>query len=226
MRPAIGARLLREYKGRTVTLLAPLVVARKGFYTDLAKWAAKKGYRELRVDGANVPTARWPRLNRFKEHTIELPVATLGVSARSEFELNQALGKALDYGRGLVSVMPAGETGQGTIFSTRRACPSCGRRFRRTGSAHVLVQLEARLGAPAASARGSRSRFDDAQSGEEIWWNEWFEREAIPCSECAGQRLNPVALNVRFRKRSIADLAAGSIADTIGFFTGLKLNAP
>ncbi len=74
---AIGARLLREYRGRTVTLLAPLVVARKGFYTDLAKWAAKKGYRELRVDGVQIPTARWPRLNRFKEHTIELPVATL-----------------------------------------------------------------------------------------------------------------------------------------------------
>ncbi len=59
----------------------------QGFYTDLAKWAAKKGYRELRVDGVNVPTARWPRLNRFKEHTIELPVATLGVTAKTEFQL-------------------------------------------------------------------------------------------------------------------------------------------
>ena len=47
---AIAARLLRDYRGHRITLLAPLVVARKGFYTDLAKWAAKKGYKHLRVD--------------------------------------------------------------------------------------------------------------------------------------------------------------------------------
>ncbi len=67
--------------------------------------------------------------------------------------------------------------------------------------------------------------FDDAQTGEEIWWNEWFEREAIACHECHGQRLNQVSLNVRFRKQSIASLAAGSIDATIEFFTGLKLTA-
>ena len=67
--------------------------------------------------------------------------------------------------------------------------------------------------------------FDDAQTGEEIWWNDWFEREAIACGECQGQRLNPVSLNVRFRKQSIAALASGSIEATIGFFAGLKLSA-
>src|SRR3546814_12191743 len=52
-------------------LLAPLVVARKGYYTDLAQWAAGKGYTHLRVDGAFLPTAKWPRLSRFKEHRSE-----------------------------------------------------------------------------------------------------------------------------------------------------------
>ena len=220
---AIGARLLREYKGRTVTLLAPLVVARKGFYTDLAKWAAKKGYRELRVDGVNVATARWPRLNRFKEHTIELPVATLGISAKSDFELNQALGKALDYGKGLVSVMPSGNTVQSTMYSTRRACPSCGRSFAEPDPRMFSFNSKHGWCTGCFGTGLEIPDFDDAQTGEEIWWNEWFEREAIPCSECQGQRLNPVALNVRFRKQSIAALAAGSIEDTIGFFTGLKL---
>ncbi|HEV7441279.1 MAG TPA: hypothetical protein VGO18_01705, partial [Steroidobacteraceae bacterium] len=40
---SIASRLLRDYKGQRIALLAPLVVARKGYYTDLAKWAAKKG---------------------------------------------------------------------------------------------------------------------------------------------------------------------------------------
>ncbi|MEJ0006053.1 MAG: hypothetical protein WDM77_06605 [Steroidobacteraceae bacterium] len=220
----IGARLLRDYRGRIVTLLAPLVVARKGFYTDLAKWANKKGYRELRVDGVNIPTARWPRLNRFKEHTIELPVATLGVSAKTEFELNQALGKALDYGKGLVSVM-SGPESQATMFSTRRACPSCGRSFAEPDPRMFSFNSKHGWCTSCFGTGLEIPDFDDVQTGEEIWWNDWFEREAIPCADCHGQRLNPVSLNVRFRKQSIAALAAGSIEATIGFFTGLKLSA-
>jgi excinuclease ABC subunit A len=220
---AIGARLLREYRGRTITLLAPLVVARKGFYTDLAKWAAKKGYRELRVDGVNVPTARWPRLNRFKEHTIELPVATLAVSAKSDFELQQALGKALDYGKGLVSVMPAGKE-QAAIYSTRRACPSCGRSFAEPDPRMFSFNSKHGWCTSCFGTGLEIPEFDDAQSGEEIWWNEWFERDAVPCSECHGQRLNPVSLNIRFRRQSIATLAEGSIESTITFFSGLKLS--
>ncbi|MEO8039288.1 MAG: excinuclease ABC subunit UvrA, partial [Betaproteobacteria bacterium] len=65
--------------------------------------------------------------------------------------------------------------------------------------------------------------FDEAQTGEEIWWNDWFEGEATPCPACQGQRLNPVALNVRFRDRSIADLAALSVGGVEGFFHGLVL---
>ncbi|HEV2703210.1 MAG TPA: hypothetical protein VGV09_16405, partial [Steroidobacteraceae bacterium] len=222
---AIAARLLREYRGRTVTLLAPLVVARKGFYTDLAKWAAKKGYRELRVDGVDVPTARWPRLNRFKEHTIELPVATLGLSAKTDFELNQALTKALDYGKGLVSVMPAGDSPQSAMYSTRRACPSCGRSFAEPDPRMFSFNSKHGWCTSCFGTGLEIAEFDAAQTGEEIWWNEWFEQEAVTCAACHGQRLNPVALNVRFRKQSIAALAAGSIEATIEFFTGLKLSA-
>jgi excinuclease ABC subunit A len=54
---AIIAWLLRDFRGRTVLLLAPLVTARKGYYTDLAKWASNKGFDLLRVDGVMTPTA-------------------------------------------------------------------------------------------------------------------------------------------------------------------------
>ena len=49
---SIAARMLKDYRGKKITVLAPLIVARKGYYTDLAAWAAKKGYAHLRVDGA------------------------------------------------------------------------------------------------------------------------------------------------------------------------------
>src|SRR5690606_20110032 len=69
----IVAQISRQCRGRHVGLLAPLVRNRKGYYTDLAKWAGSKGYSHLRVDGQFIPISPWPRLDRYKEHTIELP---------------------------------------------------------------------------------------------------------------------------------------------------------
>jgi len=121
---AITARIIRDFKGQTIDLLAPLVVARKGLYTDLAKWAGSKGYKELRVDGQRIAVKPWPRLDRFKEHDIELPVARLGISARGEQDLRSKLAEALTHGKGVVQVLPAGAR-KAEVFSTKRACPSC-----------------------------------------------------------------------------------------------------
>src|SRR5690606_2892971 len=84
---AIAARLLRDHRGARVGLLAPLVVSRKGYYTELARWAKSKGHTHLRVDGTFVPTDPWPRLARFREHTIELPVADVRVAPDNESQL-------------------------------------------------------------------------------------------------------------------------------------------
>src|SRR5690606_28274579 len=101
---AIAARILRDYRGRHIGLLAPLVVARKGVYTDLAKWAKAKGFGHLRVDGAFLPTDRFPRLDRYVEHDIELPIADLTVDPAGESQLRDALRQALDLGKGIVMV--------------------------------------------------------------------------------------------------------------------------
>ncbi len=217
---AIAARLLRDCKGRRIELLAPLIVARKGYYTDLAKWALAKGYASIRVDGEKQPTARWPRLDRFKEHTLELPVGEVMVSARAERELREALQKALDFGKGVAHVLDRGKV---RVFSTKRACPSCGRSFAELDPR--LFSYNSKHGwCEACFGTGVRIKgFDAEQSGEEIWWNEWFEGEASACAECDGQRLNPVALNVTFRDQSIADLAALPVEEALRFFKALKL---
>jgi excinuclease ABC subunit A len=59
------------------------VVNRKGVYTELADWARPRGYTHLRVDGDFLPTTGFPRIDRFKEHTIELPVG-LDVTPENE----------------------------------------------------------------------------------------------------------------------------------------------
>jgi excinuclease ABC subunit A len=67
------------------------------------------------------------------------------------------------------------------------------------------------------------SGFDAEQSGEEVWWNDWFEGEATACRACAGQRLNPVALNVTFKGKSIAELSALPVEQALSFFGTLRL---
>jgi excinuclease ABC subunit A len=217
---SIAARLLREHRGARIALLAPLVVARKGYYTDLAKWAAKKGFKTLRVDGAHLSTAQWPRLSRFKEHTIELPVAELDVGARTDTALHQALARALDFGKGLVHVLGP-KSDKPTVFSTKRACPSCGRSFAELDPR--LFSYNSKHGwCESCFGTGMEIPAEDEAAAEADGGGSDDEAPQI-CATCAGKRLNPVALAVRFRERSIADLAADSVAQSAEFFRRLKL---
>jgi len=217
---SIAARVLKDYRGKEISVLAPLVVARKGYYTDLAVWAAKKGYTHLRVDGALLPTDNWPRLSRFHEHTIELPIANVAVSPRAERELRSALTTALDFGKGVVHVIKA--DGRAAIFSTRRACPSCARSFAELDPR--LFSFNSKHGwCEDCFGTGLKLRgFDEQQSGEEWWWSEGADA-GQSCKACAGERLNEIARNVRFRKQSIAALTAQSVSGMREMFTALKL---
>jgi len=204
---AIAARLLTEYRGKRLALLAPLIVARKGLYTALAKWARSKGFTHLRVDGSLIPTKKWPRLDRFVEHNIELPVATLTISASGEALLREQLDLALQHGRGVVHVqVESGPRVEADVFSTKRACPNCGTGFPELDPR--LFSFNSKHGwCKSCFGTGLRlPQFDAEQSGEESMWREDADAPLEPCAQCAGQRLNPIALSVLFRGQSIAAL--------------------
>ncbi|MDX1376044.1 MAG: excinuclease ABC subunit A, partial [Burkholderiales bacterium] len=247
---AIAARLMTEFRGQRIGLLAPLVVNRKGVYTDLAKWAAGKGYTHLRVDGAFLPVEPFPRIDRFKEHTIELPVADLKVTPANERALREALARALELGKGMVQVladldalMRAASQGrkQGAervelvlreqTFSTLRACPSCGRSFPELDPR--LFSYNSKHGwCPDCYGTGlslERVEWDEdrARTGTEDHvldsWIDWLEVDER-CAACDGRRLNPQALAVTWRGRSIAELSAQPIARLAGLLDGLRLD--
>src|SRR5690606_30893000 len=116
---------------------------------ELAAWAAGKGYGELRVDGHYLPTNEWPVLDRFKEHNIEVVINQISISKKTEKALTALIDEALAVGNGLLMVSAtdttsgsaakaaSGTTGKSSkknasadaLFSTRRACPSCGDSF-------------------------------------------------------------------------------------------------
>ncbi len=204
----IRANLMKRFRDKHIRLLAPLVVARKGYYTDLAKWAASKGYTHLRVDGEALPTAAWPRLERFQEHNIDLPVAELTLSPRNENELAAALATTLEYGKGLARI---GAGRSEALYSTRRACPACGRSFPEPDPR--LFSYNSRHGwCPQCTGTGLL-RQEEADAGS-----------APPCPDCHGARLKPEALAVTFAGRSIAEISALTVTAAGRWMKGLRLD--
>jgi excinuclease ABC subunit A len=241
---AITARILKNYKGSRVGLLAPLVVARKGYYTDLAKWARGKGYTHLRVDGEFIPTDKWPRLDRFREHNIELPVADVRIAADNEAALRDGLARAIEFGKGVVHVLsplealeramakkdPALARMSETVFSVKRACPSCARSFPELDPR--LFSFNSKHGwcgecyGTGLKLTGVDWNDERAKTGAEDHvldsWIEWLEVDET-CPACAGKRLNREALAVRYRERSIADITALAVGKVEAMFRDIAL---
>ena len=226
---AIVASIMKQARGQHVGLLAPLVVNRKGYYTDLAKWAEGKGHTHLRVDGDFLPTAQWPRLQRFTEHNIELPVCDVVVTPANEHALREGVTQALAHGKGVMHVLgkldtlkSAIERRQSTIpalpqttYSANRACPSCDKSFAELDPR--LFSFNSRHGwCPACYGTGIKlTGFDWSEEREKTGteehvldsWLEWLDLEEA-CPVCDGKRLNRDALAVRFHGQSIAELTA------------------
>ncbi|AKJ31360.1 excinuclease ABC subunit UvrA [Caldimonas brevitalea] len=247
---SIAAQLMRDHKGQHVGLLAPLVVNRKGLYTDLAKWAKARGHTHLRVDGAFVPVDPWPKLDRFKEHTLELPVGDIVVSADNEAALRELLARTLELGKGVMHLLapldglraamaagtPTDGIGKVKVFSTKRACPVCGtsypeldpRMFSYNSKHGWCMEC---VGTGVQLTREQRKAFDDTQRDDDNKGREQTfaepEVEGVadqPCGTCLGARLNPVSLAIRFREESIAQIAARSVGDARGWVGSLQLD--
>jgi excinuclease ABC subunit A len=225
---SIVAQLLSNYRGQSIQLLSPLIAHRKGHYRELARWAAARGVARLRVDGKFVATEPFPSLKRFVEHNIELPVAELLCTPREEAALRAAVDSALELGKGVAHVLAAG--GNTEIFSARRACPSCGRGFPEPDPR--LLSFNSSQGwCESCFGTGVRvESFESDQTGEEAQWSasaiEAGDGSAAQqCASCHGARLNPVALQLRFRERSIAALTALPIGQLRVFFGQLRLGA-
>ncbi|MEY3697747.1 MAG: hypothetical protein RL631_400, partial [Pseudomonadota bacterium] len=243
------ASLMKQFRGQHIGLLSPLVMNRKGVYTELADWARPRGYTHLRVDGQFLPTQGFPRIDRFKEHTVELPVASMVVEPAHETELRQALMTALEHGKGAVHVLSgldglqqAMETGEDTsqigqlhAFSTRRACPVCDTSY---------AELDPRLfsynskhgwcaqcvGTGIALSREQRAALDDSvQDPQDRGREKSFAEPELEdltdqaCTACHGTRLNPTARAVKFAGVSITELARMSVQRMRIWAAGLTL---
>ncbi len=222
---SVCAEIMRNYKGKRVRFFAPLVINRKGIYNDLAKWALSKGFTHLKVDENLLPTDKWPKIDRFKEHSIYLPIGDMVIDTDNERELIKMVEQSLDYGKGALTTEIVNRNKiVSRIFSTTRTCPQCQRSFEELDPR--FFSFNSKHGwCPDCFGTGLEiSGFDEEQTGEEIWWNEWFEGTAITCRSCNGKRLRKEALSVKLEGKSISDYTALSVALAADVFSKMTFN--
>ena len=204
-------------KGR-IKVLAPLVKARKGFHTEVAAWAKRQGFTELLVDGKFEHVDRFPKLERFREHSIDVVVG----------DAPEAVRQAIEFGKGTARILDAKKKTH--VVSTEMSCPSCGQSFE---------ELDPRL----FSFNSPHGWCAECHGFGEVWkahvdprldsqleiemdqerQHEWLdEGEAEPCPSCAGVRLNPIARAVRLGDEGIGDVAGRSAHQVLVWTNTLK----
>lgn len=121
--------LLDHYADHRIYLLAPLVQQRKGHYKELFESVRKKGFIHVRVDGELRPLEAGMRVDRYKNHDIEVVIDKLKVQAKDEERLKKSVQQALSQGDGLMLVLDADDE---TVryYSKRLMCPVTGLAYR------------------------------------------------------------------------------------------------
>ena len=208
---AIVKQIETAAKKGALKVLAPVVKARKGFHTDVARWAERQAFDTLYVDGALIPIAQFRRLERFKEHSIAVVVGV--IDAKRIAKARNLAQRALEIGRGTAHLLDS--KNRLTVMSTEMSCPNCGRAFE---------ELDPRL----FSFNSPHGACEECGGFGEIWdqefqtgaddnsdsvlenelaaerESEWIDAtEAQECPSCHGSRLNAVARHVRVQGQTI-----------------------
>ena len=121
--------ILSQYGDHKVYLLSPLVKSRKGHYKELFDNVRRKGFLTVRVDGEMREVVKGMKVDRYKNHDIEVVVDKLVVREKDEERLKRSVNKSLEQGDGLMVVLDATDD---TVryFSKQLMCPTTGLSYR------------------------------------------------------------------------------------------------
>lgn len=117
--------ILEQYANRKIQILAPVVRSRKGHYRELFEALRKKGFIYARVDGEIEELVRGMKVDRYKNHDIEVVVDRLLVQQKDEERLKSSVKVAMKQGEGLIMILN-NEDGSIKYFSKRLMCPTTG----------------------------------------------------------------------------------------------------
>ncbi len=121
--------IIKDYEGRRIYLLAPLVRNRKGHYKELFETVRRKGYLYVRVDGEIREVLPGMKLDRYRNHSVEVVVDKLCVGVKDDKRLRSSVATAMQQGEGELMVFDA-ETEGVRHYSKRLMCPDTGLSYR------------------------------------------------------------------------------------------------
>ncbi len=195
--------------GTKLTVLAPMVVGRKGGHADVFERVSKAGLLRVRVDGELYEIESLPTLAVRKEHSISAIVDRIVVRDDARERIEQAVAVSLRLSNGLVETsacLPENPSTQDRMYSTRFACVGCG---------VSLMEIEPRTFS-FNSPYGACSTCHG--------FGHMPDQPDVQCKTCNGQRLRKESLAIRLQGLSIAEITTMSL-DTAGeWFRGLKLS--
>lgn len=215
--------LLEQYNGQRIFLLAPLVQSRKGHYRELFENIRKKGYLYARVDGEIVDVTEGMKVDRYKNHDIEVVIDKMAINSKDEERLKKSLEVAMKMGEGQVMVAPYPPTKDVKHFSKRLMCPTTGLCYR--DPAPNNFSFNSPQGAcPHCKGLGFVPAIDienmDYQEmaayvqklgieEQKAWSEKWEDSvdKMIECPECGGTRLNKEALHFCIGGKNIAEVS-------------------
>ena len=117
--------ILHDYAGHKILILAPLVRSRKGHYRELFEAMRRKGYLNIRIDGELQEITRGMKVDRYKNHDIEVVIDKLQVGDKDAERLKKSVSIAMKQGDGLIMILDK-DTGSIKHFSKRLMCPTTG----------------------------------------------------------------------------------------------------
>ncbi|MBD8347518.1 excinuclease ABC subunit UvrA [Dysgonomonas sp. HGC4] len=117
--------ILTRYLGKKIYILAPVVRNRKGHYKELFEQIRKKGYLNVRIDGEIREILPGMRVDRYKNHSIEILVDKMAVSNKFADQLKNSVRVAMKQGEGLIMIQDV-ESGEVRHYSSQLMCPSSG----------------------------------------------------------------------------------------------------
>ena len=196
--------------GTKLTLLAPMVIGRKGSHADVFERIAKAGLLRVRVDGELCEIESLPSLATRKEHSISAVVDRIVVRDDSRERIEQAVTVALRLSNGLAEtfvVLPDSSQSIERLYSTRFACIACG---------VSLLEIEPRT-------FSFNSQYGACPTCQGFGYT--HDDPSRICGSCHGQRLRKESLAIRLGGLSIADIVMMPLEEATDWFSGLELDA-
>ncbi|MBU0613684.1 excinuclease ABC subunit UvrA [Patescibacteria group bacterium] len=196
-------------KEKTINVMAPVVMGRKGDYYQLLYDLYNRGFARVRIDGKMYNLAKKIDLSRYKQHTIEvvidrIPAKMLENPSKDDRQrLAEAVEQAIGIGHNVVTIQyPKGER----VFSAQHSCAKCGFSF---------PEIEPRL-------FSFNSPYGACEHCGGLGTDGLFSVKQCPV--CSGARLKPSALSVKIVEKNIIELTAMTITDAADFIIHLDLN--